>query len=565
MPAGNADARRPSAGQQSDMAVQTLKKESAPRSRIEGGYEPITCAQLAMVWWAYQTGLIRKLDLRAWFACWELEIRRRLSGGTYQPSLVDLRRLVGGSTEPASKRGQGGLGGSLRRLRRLGLLQACSKRGITFAKTPDDLHHDDLGALRAMLAALPSPGRVIPVPRRVLRRLAGGLSKARTAVVLAHLIRCLFYRKGRGINPTGCCKASWVARAFGVTERSVHDARRYLIETFGWLVPGECSQRVLNRDGLWVSVNLDWGGGLEPSPRGEARDEDENGRDGVQTIPTIEPMPSQPASSPAEQGASGEGEPGRGGQAPALAKIGFSPPPADSAGHFSAPRENKKPLRDLKHQKPASRPPARGGPAGVCTGNVSEKGPEQGPEKPPILSDISASDLRDVERLLSLFEQAIARGHLGASEADRLKFVAGAVHAQAVGSEPCRLFAWLIRSGRWEVITQADEDEARARLKRHQRPEPVPGPAKSPPKRPALSADAFVVRQLREVLRQRGIHADPFAAAKHALPDWTRERWDNAVREIEQPIPNGPFSGISSLTAVFGRMEPGASTGRNLY
>lgn len=535
------------------MAAPSTRGESAPRTRIAGGYEPITCTQLAMAWWAYRTGLIRKLDLRAWFGCWELEIRRRLSGGKYQPSLADLRRLLGGSMESASKRGQGGLGGSLRRLRRVGLLTACSKQGISFADSPDDLRGADLAPLRAMLDELPSPGRRIPVPRRILRRLAGGLSKARTATVLAHLIRCLFYRKGRGINATGCCKASWVARLFDVTERSVHDARRHLIEVLGWLTPGACSQLVLNRDGLWVTIELDWGG--EPD---EVRDAD--GLDGVETIPAAESHPEAPRRA------------GQGSKAPAPApsENEFSPPPADSAGHFSGPKkEYKKPLRDHENQKPASRPAACGGPAGVCAGDSPEKTPGKAPAKAPTLADVAPGDLRDTGRLLALFEQAVSRGHLGASEADRLKFVAGAVHAQAVGTAPCRLFAWLIRSGRWEVITQADEDEARLRLKRHLQGDLMPNPA-SAPGRPTLSADAVVVKRLREVLRGRGIHADPFAAAKHALPDWTRERWEAAERELDRASRTASPSGVSSLSAVlgsgvFGRIEPGARTGRNLY
>jgi hypothetical protein len=546
------------------MTASRDKGERALAARIDGGYEAISVTQLLMVWWAYQARLIQKLDLRVWFACWELEIRRRLSDGRYRPSLAELKRLVGSSTA----KGQGGLGGSLRRLRALGLLRSCSKDGIVFAESPDELRHDDLGGLWAMLGQVSSPGRRIPVPRRILRRLAGGLSKSRTAVVLAHLIRCLFYSKGkdarsRGINPTGCCKASWVARVFGITERSVHDARGYLIEDLGWLVPGACSQHVLNRDGLWVSIDLDWGGDPEEA-------QGANCLDSVETIP-----PTEPTLERAPTRLEGPSQTGQGGQIPASPGNGFSPPPADSAGQFSAPGENKKPLRDHKNQKPASRPPACGGPAGVCTGDSPgkrpERRPEQDPATPPTLSDITASDLRDTGRILGLFEQATACGHLGASEADRLKFVAGAVHAQAVGSEPCRLFAWLIRSGRWEVITQADEDEARARLKRHLRAEsgPInsPGnrPGNPPPKRPALSADALVVRQLREVLRQRGIHADPFAAAKHALPDWTRGRWDDAAREIEQAGEYRPFSGISSLAEALGRIEPGAGTGCNLY
>jgi len=481
------------------MTSKTFPGGEAPRARIEGGYEPITVTQLAMAWWAYRSGLIRKLDLRAWFGCWELEIRRRLSEGRYQPSLAELKRLLGS----ASGRGQGGLRGSLRRLRSLGLLRSCTKEGISFAESPDELRVEDLGGLWEMLGQLSSPGRRVPVPRRILRRLAGGLSKARTATVLAHLMRCLFYRKGEGINPVGCCKASWVAEVFGITERSVYDARRYLVEDLGWLRARDCSQHVLNRDGLWVSIDLDWGS----SEVGQGRERPE--------APTVEPVDPAPVESEPDVSES-------------------SPPPADSAGHFSGPKENKKPLRDHTNQKPASR-----GPAGIRISKSKEQSPR--------LSDVLPEDLRDIDRLLELFGQAVDRGLVTSSEADRLKFVAAAIHAQAVGSEPCRLFAWLINQRRFEVITQADEDEAHARLKRHQQTR-YAVPAAPSPRPPALSNDALIVREIRAVLRARGIHVDPYAAARGSLPDWSRERWDRAVEELEGR--RQPVSGFSALEAI---------------
>lgn len=521
------------------MTASRDKGERALAARIDGGYEAISVTQLLMVWWAYQARLIQKLDLRVWFACWELEIRRKLSDGRYRPSLAELKRLVGNSTA----KGQGGLGGSLRRLRSFGLLRSCSKDGITFAESPDELHHDDLGELWAMLREMTSPGRRVPVPRRILRRLAGGLSKARSATVLAHLIRCLFYRKGKGINPTGCCKASWVAKVFGVTERSVHDARGYLIEDLGWLIPGECSQHVLNRDGLWVSINLEWGADAQGIS-------DANCRDSVETIQEADSCDSVARIETSESG--------QGAQTSAPSESGFSAPQADSAGHFSGPNENKKPLRDSKNQKPASRPAACGEPAGVCTGKSSGEAPS--------LSDIKPEDLGETSRLLNLHEQASKRNLIGDSEADRLKFIAAAVHAQAVAKEPCRLFSWLLRSGRWEVITQADEDEASARLKRHARGDVVDRrESASPSPSSSLSGDARIAERVLAVLRARGIHADPYGAARSSLDGWSRERWDRAVEEIRSSQSNRDGFGATPLSAVLHRIGASASGPRNHY
>jgi hypothetical protein len=437
-----------------------------------------------MAWWAYREGHIRKLDLRVWFACWELEVRRRLSGGKYKPGIEDLQKLVG----------QGELRPAVKRLLTVGLLQSCSKSGISFADSPDELKVSDRASLEAMLGELVSPRRKIPVPRRILRRLAGGMSRSRTACVIAHLIRCLFYRREEGCRPTGCCKASWIARVFGVTERSVHDARRYLIEELGWLIAQDNDQMTLNRDGLWVTVNLDWG--PEEAERG-AKD----------------PV--------------GEGSPRL-----AVPPEGFSPPPAVFPGQFSGPSllDNKNPPAELKNQKPAS-----GGPTGVQV-SISE-------EKSPTLRDVTGADLKSIPRLLVLHEEAVEKELITTSEADRLKFLAGAVHAQSVGSKPTRLFAWMVWKGQWGFITQADEDEAHSRLKRHFRPAPpvvveAPRPREIPN---PLSRDALLVREIRNALRQRGVHADPFAVARRHLPaDWTRERWDAAAAELDGKAPSGP-------------------------
>jgi hypothetical protein len=484
------------------MSSSETKGEPARREEPKGGYEPISVVQLAMAWWAYCEGLIPKLGLRVYFACFELEIRRRLSGGKYQPSLDELRKLVGGQAA-ADTPGQGGLRAALRQLQTLGLLRSCSKSEMTFAQSPDELRHEDLSGLWAMLAELPGSGRKIPVPRRILRRLAGGLSKSRTAVVIAHLMRCLFYRKGEGINPVGCCKASWIARVFGITERSVYDARKYLIDELGWLIAQDNSQHILNRNGLWVTVNLAWGTGEQKADAAPSSGQGDG-----------------PLTHAAEQETT----------ASTHSENGFSPPPAENEGQFSGPRENKNPLFEgSKNQKPAS-----GGPAGVC---IHDGGEDQTshPSAPPTLRDIQPEDLKDTGRLLELHQEAVEREFISPSESDRMKFAAGAAHAQAVGAKPCKLFAWMVWGKRWEYITQADEDAARIRLKQHfhgiRREQPVPAPqAASAP----LSADALLARSVRAALQRAGYRGDPFPLLRREKPEWTRERWDQAVAELEQ-------------------------------
>ena len=153
-------------------------------------------------------------------------------------------------------------------------------------------------------------------------------------------------------------------------------------------------------------------------------------------------------------------------------------------------------------------------------------------------------DLRDTGRLLELHEQAVEQKLVTTSEADRLKFVAGAEHAKAVGSKPCRLFAWMAAEGRWEFITQADEDAARSRLRelrgvRREDPPARPGVSRPPP----LSEDALLVRSVRRR------SAEPAIAA-------TRSR-SSAARSRSGPVSAGTWPSSSS-TGREGGAEPPA-------
>ena len=150
---------------------------------------------------------------------------------------------------------------------------------------------------------------------------------------------------------------------------------------------------------------------------------------------------------------------------------------------------------------------------------------------PPSLSDVVPADLRDITRLEALRQQAIRRGWLTGCDADRLNFVAAAVHARRIGATPCALFVAVVREQRWELITQEDEDQARALLR-----ERDAGPARhvAAPTR-GLSEDARFVRGVQQVLRQVSWQEDPFVAIAAKYPEWTRTRWDAALAELHAP------------------------------
>src|SRR3954447_3220690 len=291
------------------MSGKTIDASGAARKRRVGGFHFVSVVELASAWWAYSEGLIRIADLRAWFACQEANARRSNGKGRGEPrfSLEEIRGLTG---VPVSK-----LRGSIKRLDAAGLL-VWSESALSFGDG------SGLGPeFAAFLSELPNNARRVPVPRRIVRLIAGGSRPALIACILGHLLRCLYYRNG-SVESKGRCKASWIAETFGVSLRRVKDARAELVR-LGWLIPEAAPQWALNLWGAWLSVNLDW-----------------HRLDGV----------ARPKSEPKT-----------------------APPRADSEP-ISAPADSdREPLRESKHQEPAS-----GGPSGFSNSEG------QGGENPPV-------------------------------------------------------------------------------------------------------------------------------------------------------------------------------------
>jgi hypothetical protein len=453
----------------------TLKAETESTVRKPtGGFIFLTVTQLCLIWWAYLEKLIELRDVRTWFGTWELQARRCLlkPGQRAVYTLEELHGLVGGV-------GGMHLRGSIRRLEASGLL-VWSTSHLGFPGSPEELKVTDTSRLHDMLESIPNNRRRIPVPRRMVRFLAGARRRCLMATILGHLVRCLYYRKG-GCTGKGCCTSTWIAKVFGVNSSNVKAARQYLAE-MGWLTLLETSQRVRNRYGQWVTINLDWPG------------EDTHQRAIVAACSTSGREPSGSRSQPPEPLSTTESRP---------------------------PLGNKKPFQEHKHQKPTS-----GGPAGIDQANEKTD--------TPTLHHIVPDDLRDTARLLTLFEEAHQEGFIGGNESERLTFISTAEHARFVGStNPCGLFAQLIRRRLWHFVTADDEDAAQRRLKEHfygstsERRAPVYT-------RGGLSDDASFVAVLQARMRQRGFYGDVFPLLHVERPEWTRERWERALAELEE-------------------------------
>jgi hypothetical protein len=140
---------------------------------------------------------------------------------------------------------------------------------------------------------------------------------------------------------------------------------------------------------------------------------------------------------------------------------------------------------------------------------------------------------------MTLHGQAVDEGAISNSEADRLNFFAAANHARVIGSiNPPGLFVRIVRSKLFGFLTQADEDAARAQIRRVFYPEAssMRSPRGGPPRAfngPSLSDDARFVRDITRVLKGKGVpDSSAWRLVNREKPEWTRERWDQALGEL---------------------------------
>jgi len=241
-----------------------------------GGFCPIGVQQLCLAWWLYQNKHLTRRQFRLYFACHEINARRprkqskqrqnvycggdmgyRPTNGpetVYFPALEALK-LLG---EQVDDKGLASVRSDFRRLCRLGLIDDSGTR-FKFAKTfaPGSISQDDSEDFLAFFDAMPNRRRTVPVPRRTLRALAGGFTRAITGVMLAYLIRSLHWQKHENrYRIDGRTKGSWIAENFRLSRKSVTEGRKRLIE-LGWIKPLDVTQWEMNKWGWHDELNAD--------------------------------------------------------------------------------------------------------------------------------------------------------------------------------------------------------------------------------------------------------------------------------------------------------------------
>lgn len=394
---------------------------------IQGGFIKLGVLELTLAWAAFTEGQITALDFRVWLAAFEVAKRRTWLKRGQQPRFTakELHALVGGGG------GERGVRRSTRRLRCLGLL-TWTEKGPKFATKARELTVDLTDQVEAMRELMPYRRRFVPLPRRMLRLLAGGVKRSVMATVLGHASRCI-YRKDKqaGWSGDGACSASWIAETFSVGESSARKARAHLRDELGWLTSlHDRSQWFVNTNGGRFEVDLSW-------QRPEAR---------AAAASPVSPCAAQPAHAAKSLEA-----------------------PEFSTGKMRGPLpENERVLRGLEEQTsspkeknqpsdPWAAPPEP--PSDSCLKKVGEA------DRPARLHDIKPEDLRSTSRVMELFDQALTDclwAKAGVTPIDswpeRLNWAAAAARVRARGaSNPAGLFMHLVRKGKWGDVSNFDE------------------------------------------------------------------------------------------------------------
>ncbi|MBI1827229.1 MAG: hypothetical protein HY287_03505 [Planctomycetes bacterium] len=371
------------------------------RNKPEGGYCIVAAFEVAWILCTYKAGFIRWYDVRVWFACKEAAARRcgLRNGRSAKYRVEEICSLVGGVNG-------GCVRAALRRLEATGLFRF-GETAIRFATSPDELRIGDLSGFWSMVHAIGQKNRKVPIPRRIVRYIAGGMRKTLAGTLLGHVLRCC-YLNGAEYLSEGSCSASWVARVFDLDERHVKRARKHLAE-IGLLSAVESDSWHRKKYGARFAVSPTWSDSVE-QPR---------------------------------------------------ERIVKRPPRSELSTNKRPPllilKENS---FGIGNQKPAL---AADRPTGVCT----QRGASA---ESPTMRHVTTDDIRDTRRLVGaggLFDDAVRRGLVNRCEADRLKFVAAAERAvREATRNPGGFFVRLVRAKLWHYITLEQEDAARRRLRR---------------------------------------------------------------------------------------------------
>jgi hypothetical protein len=278
-------------------------------------------------------------------------------------------------------------------------------------------------------------GKLIPIPRRIIRFLAKGEKRSTILVLLTYLERGMSLDKGK-IKNAGTVKASLISSQTGITLRSVRTARAELLD-LGIITPDTTKyQRKLNRDGAYFTINLLWN-----DDKKTARVINSALSTGLLVVPSFA-GPVDNSKQPVQK---------------------ISLLLVQNSTKISPPYRDKLSSYEIRNQKTQS---FASNTSGVFIKQERKSGGKGKVLLPPTIKNVLKADLENFGRCEELYFQATRKNLIEASEAGAINFLAAAVRAKSVSGDAPRIFMGIIRKKLWKNITQADENRALLALKR---------------------------------------------------------------------------------------------------
>ena len=408
------------------MRLAILKKTTLIFGGIEDVYALFTVTELTNALSCYIEGNISLSGLRVFLAAREMlgireaAAKKRATRHDKRELMVCYRRDELEALTGLSARS---IGKALHELQDLSLLRFSAQK-IDFEKAPLESARDLLQVLRGGR----SEKRPVPIPRSILKHLAHERSGSLILTALAYCIRGLTLTREGEIKTSGTLKVSFIASIFGISERSVLYSREKLIKED--IITGDDTQKQwkLNRFGAFFEINVN----KKDSKRVIHRE----GSGGAFSCPAAERVPVENSLSTSHK---------------------IAPQGTKNCSHFAPPIRDKKPYYVNRNQKPQVSPKPRSGVLMKQTG-----------EGEPNIRNVSFEDLLSFSRTETLYRQACRIGLLNQSEASKLNFIAAAVHAKNIKEgDPVRVFMSIIRRGLFHHVTQAEEERARAAIRKY--------------------------------------------------------------------------------------------------
>lgn len=396
--------------------------EPTPKT-ISGGYSLVKAIIPLNVIGLYSKKLIGFLEFRTIFALlYMMSIRFATNCSTSQCpanySISELAKLLDTHKESSVR-------SAIATLKRVGILLEFSQTEIIFNLAPLEHSQDTIeSANRTAQGLYRNALRQVPFPRRVLRFLAQTQLHGFASSLVLYIVRCFSIDRKGNIKAKGCVKSSWISACGKVGTSTAEKARQRMIQ-WEWLKPDTNStRRKQNRTGAYCDFNL--------------------ARIGI-IPPKTDPLPPPllpPAFSQEEQDTLNDLR-----DLTSQSKGNLREPYKD----INLPSESKNQNLDLI---PPALLPTLGKKSGVC--KQTDK---------PSIHNVVAPDLKHLDRLETLYIDAVKRNIIPHTPLSKIDFVAAAIRARAVEADgkgnAVRIFSGIVRKKLNHVISNAQEDLAR--------------------------------------------------------------------------------------------------------